>query len=141
MIRSATAVWQGDLKGGKGSLTTDSGALKGTSYSFTDRFESGPNTNPEELIAAAHAGCYAMAFSAFLGKAGFTPEKITASAGVVLEQVNSDWTVTTINLKMSAKIPGIDAGKFKEIAEDAKAKCPISRLLSAAKINLDAKLE
>src|SRR2546426_7977301 len=121
MKRKASAVWRGGLKDGKGVISTESGVLKETQYSFSTRFENGAGTNPEELIAAAHAGCYAMAFSAELGGAGFTPERIEASAEVTLENVTGKgWTVTTSHLKMNAKIPGIDAAKFNEIANKAK---------------------
>lgn len=140
MQRKASAVWRGDLKSGKGSVSTASGVLKDTQYSFSTRFENGVGTNPEELIAAAHAGCFAMAFSAELGKAGFTPTAINVTAVVTLEKTESGWTVTESDLEMAAKIPGIDQGKFTDIANGAKAGCPISRLLNA-KITLDAKLE
>jgi osmotically inducible protein OsmC len=140
MKRTASAVWTGDLKQGKGSVSTQSGVLKDTQYSFATRFENGIGTNPEELIAAAHAGCFAMATSAALGKAGFTPEKLATNATLTLEQVSGNWTITTVDLQMTAKVPGIDAKKFQEIAADAKANCPVSRVLNA-KISLDAKLE
>jgi osmotically inducible protein OsmC len=140
MKRTASATWLGDLKSGKGSLTTQSGVLKETQYSFTTRFENGVGTNPEELIAAAHAGCFTMALSAFLGKAGFTPEKLTTQASLTLEQVSGNWTITAIQLDLTAKIPGITKDKFQEVAADAKANCPVSRVLNAA-ITLDAKLE
>ena len=141
MQRKASAVWQGGIKDGKGSISTESGVLTATPYSFATRFEGAKGTNPEELIAAAHAGCYAMAFSAELGGAGFTPERIEASADVTLENVEGKgWTVTTSHLTMNAKIPGIDATKFNEIANKAKVGCPISKLLNAT-ITLDAKLE
>src|SRR5919106_6958408 len=131
MKRTGSAVWQGDLKNGKGMLSTNSGVLKDTQYSFSTRFESGPGTNPEELIAAAHAGCFAMAFSAMLGKAGFTPDKVAAKAEVSLEQVQGNWTITAINLHLDAKVPGIDRAKFDEVANDAKKNCPVSRALNA----------
>jgi osmotically inducible protein OsmC len=131
MKRTGSAVWQGDLKNGKGMLSTNSGVLKDTQYSFSTRFESGPGTNPEELIAAAHAGCFAMAFSAMLGKAGFTPDKVAAKADVSLEQVQGNWTITAINLHLDAKVPGIDRAKFDEVANDAKKNCPVSRALNA----------
>ena len=140
MQRKASAVWQGDLKSGKGTLSTDSGVLKQTAYSFHSRFESGIGTNPEELLAAAHAGCFTMATSAALGKAGFTADKLATTAVLTLEQVSGNWTITTVDLQMTAKVPGIDAKKFAEIAADAKANCPVSRVLNA-KISLDAKLE
>ena len=140
MKRTATAVWNGSLKEGSGALTAPGGALKNTQYSFGSRFASGAGTNPEELIAAAHAGCFAMALSAELGGAGFTPERLEATAEVTLDNVPpKGWTVTASHLVLSAKIPGIDAAKFSEIAANAKANCPISRLLNAT-ITLDAKL-
>ena len=140
MKRKASAVWAGDLKTGKGSISTESGTLKQTQYSFSTRFENGVGTNPEELIAAAHAGCFSMAFSAELGRAGFTPESIFTTATVTLDKTDAGFTVTESNLEMTAKIPGIDAEKFTAIANGAKAGCPISRLLNA-KISLDAKLD
>ena len=139
MKRKASAVWRGDLKAGKGSISTESGVLKDTQYSFSTRFESGVGTNPEELIAAAHAGCFSMAFSAELGKAGLTPESIQTTATITLEKTDSGFTVTESHLEMTAKIPGADRAKALEIANAAKAGCPISRLLNA-KITLDAKL-
>ena len=140
MKRTATAVWNGSLKEGSGSLTAPGGALKNTQYSFASRFESGAGTNPEELIAAAHAGCFAMALSAALGEAGFKPDRLEAIAEVSLENVPpKGWTVTASHLVMNAKIPGIDAAKFDEIAQKAKAGCPISRLLNA-NITLAARL-
>ena len=132
MKRTATAVWQGSLKEGKGALTVPGGALRDTEYSFGSRFASGAGTNPEELIAAAHAGCFAMALSAALGEAGFTPERLEARAEVSLDNVPpKGWTVTASHLGLTAKIPGIDAAKFAELAAKAKANCPISRLLNA----------
>lgn len=140
MKRSATAVWHGSLKEGKGSLTAPGGALKNTEYSFGSRFASGAGTNPEELIAAAHAGCFAMALSAALGEAGFTPDELRATAEVSLDNVPpKGWTVTASHLAVTARIPRIDAAKFQEIATGAKANCPISRLLNA-NITLAAKL-
>lgn len=140
MKRTATAVWNGSLKAGTGSLSAPGGALNSTPYSFGSRFESGAGTNPEELIAAAHAGCFAMALSAELGKAGLTPERLEARAEVALENVPPHgWTVTTSHLVLRGKVPGTDAAKFAELAEQAKANCPISRLLTA-KITLDAAL-
>ena len=140
MKRTASAVWSGDLKQGKGAVTTQSGVLKDTNYSFTTRFENGVGTNPEELIAAAHAGCFTMATAAALGRAGFTPDKLATNASLTFEQVSGNWTITTVDLQMTAKVPGIDAKKFQEIAADAKVNCPVSRVLNA-KISLDAKLE
>lgn len=129
--RKAAAVWTGGLKDGKGTLSTDSGVLKETQYSFTTRFENGIGTNPEELIAAAHAGCFAMAFSAELGKAGLRPETIQAVATVTLDKTDAGFTVTESHLELTAKIPGVDKAKALEIANAAKAGCPISRLLKA----------
>jgi osmotically inducible protein OsmC len=138
--RSSSAVWQGGLKDGKGTISTGSGVLKEQGYSFVSRFESGGGTNPEELIAAAHAGCFSMALSAELEKAGHKGDSVATTATVVLDFVDGKPTVTTIHLKTEAKVPGIDDATFQEIAAGAKAGCPISRLLAAAKIDLDAKL-
>lgn len=140
MKRKASAVWQGGLKDGKGTISTESGVLKSTQYSFSTRFENGIGTNPEELIAASHSGCFAMAFSAELGKAGFTPTAINVTATVTLDKTDAGFTVTESHLDMTAKIPGIDQAKFTAIANGAKAGCPISRLLKA-NVTLDAKLE
>src|SRR5262245_63971293 len=140
MKRKASAVWRGGLKSGKGSISTESGVLKETQYSFSTRFENGVGTNPEELIAAAHAGCFSMAYSAELGKAGLTPASIQTTATITLEKVDTGFSVTESHLEMTAKIPGADKTKALEIAQAAKAGCPISRLLNA-KITLDAKLE
>ena len=140
MKRSATAVWNGSLKEGTGSLSAPGGALSSTPYSFNSRFAGGAGTNPEELVAAAHSGCFAMALSAALGEAGFKPERIEVTAEVSLDNVPpKGWSVTASHLMLTARIPGIDASKFEEIAAKAKANCPISRLLNAA-ITLDAKL-
>ena len=140
MNRKASAVWRGGLKDGKGTISTDSGVLKDTQYSFSARFENGVGTNPEELIAAAHAGCFAMAFSAELGKANITPQSINATATVTLDKTDAGFTVTQSHLDVTAKIPGVDKAKALEIANAAKAGCPISRLLKA-NITMDAKLE
>jgi osmotically inducible protein OsmC len=140
MKRSASAIWQGNLKEGRGSLSSDSGILKATPYSFATRFESAPGTNPEELIAAAHAGCFSMALSAELGKAGFTPDKIETKATLTLDFVEGKPTITTVHLDLKAKIPGIDKAKFEAIAAGAKAGCPVSRVLKA-EISLTATLE
>jgi len=140
MKRTATAVWNGTLKEGKGALTAPGGALKNTEYSFGSRFASGAGTNPEELIAAAHAGCFAMALSAALGEAGIKPERLEATAEVSLDNVPpKGWTITASHLTLTAKIPGIGASQFDEIAAKAKANCPVSRLLNA-NITLSAKL-
>jgi len=140
MKRTASAAWLGDLKQGKGTVSTQSGVLKETPYSFTTRFENGIGTNPEELIAAAHAGCFTMALSASLGRAGFTPQKLSTQATLSFEQVQGSWTITAVHLETSARIPNIGREKFEEIAADAKANCPVSRVLNT-KITLDAKLE
>ena len=140
MLRKASAVWNGSLKEGKGTISTDSKVLSNAQYSFSTRFENGIGTNPEELLGAAHAGCFTMALAAALGRAGFTPQKLATNATVTLEQVSGNWTITTVDLQTSARVPGIDARKFDEIAADAKANCPVSRVLNA-KISLDAKLE
>ncbi len=140
MKRKASAVWRGDLKTGKGGISTESGVLKDTQYSFGTRFENGIGTNPEELIAAAHAGCFAMAFSAELGKAGLTPEQISATATVSLDKTDAGWTVTESHLEVTARVPGADMDKVYAIATGAKAGCPISRLLNA-KVTMDAKVE
>lgn len=139
MKRKASAIWQGGLKDGKGSISTESGVLKQTQYSFSTRFENGIGTNPEELIAAAHAGCFTMAFSAELGKAGFTPTSIETTATITMEKTDAGFTVTESHLDMTAKIPNIDQQNFVAISNGAKAGCPISRLLNA-KISLEAKL-
>jgi osmotically inducible protein OsmC len=140
MKRNATAVWSGNLKSGKGSLSSDSGVLKETPYSFSTRFEGAPGTNPEELIAAAHAGCFTMALSAALQGAGFTADRLQTTATLSLENVPAtSWTITSVHLTTVAKIPGITPEKFAEIAAGAKANCPVSRVLKA-EITLDAKL-
>jgi osmotically inducible protein OsmC len=139
MKQTASAIWSGDLKHGSGALSTHSGALKETPYSFATRFESAKGTNPEELIAAAHAGCFTMALSASLASAGFTAKRLATSATVTLEQVSGNWTITTSHLEHEAWIPGITPEKFDQIAADAKANCPVSRLLRA-EVSLHAKL-
>ena len=139
MIRKASALWNGSLKEGKGTISTDSKVLSNAQYSFSTRFENGIGTNPEELIAAAHAGCFSMALSAQLGGAGITPESIETTATVTLEKVEAGFTVTKIHLDVTAKIPGADAAAFQKAAQDAKAGCPISRLLKA-EITMTAKL-
>ena len=137
--RSASAVWQGDLKQGRGSISTASNVLKDTPYSFATRFEEGAGTNPEELIAAAHAGCFSMALAAGLGKAGHRPERIATTATVTLEQVEGSWTIAASHLELDAKVPGIERSAFDAIAEEAKANCPVSRVLKA-NIMLSSKL-
>jgi osmotically inducible protein OsmC len=140
MKRTASAIWSGDLKNGHGALATHSGVLKDTPYSFATRFEGVPGTNPEELIAAAHAGCFTMALSASLGKAGFIPKRLATQASVTLELVSGNFTITSVHLENEAWVPGISAEQFATIAADAKANCPVSRLLRA-EISLTAKLE
>ena len=139
MQRKATARWQGTAKEGSGALTTQSATLKDTPYSFVARFGDGKGTNPEELIAAAHAGCFTMALSFMLNNAGFTAEAIDTEATLTMEQVGGNWTVTAIHLTTRARVPTIDAAKFAEIAGNAKTNCPISRLLNTT-ITMDAKL-
>jgi lipoyl-dependent peroxiredoxin len=140
MKRTASAVWTGGLKDGKGSLSTQSGVLKDSPYGFKTRFEDQPGTNPEELIGAAHAGCFSMALSAQLGEKGMTAESIKTEATVTLEKVGDGFSVTTVHLDLVAKIPGADKAAFETAANNAKAGCPISKLLNA-KITLNAKLE
>ncbi len=139
MKRSASAVWKGGLKDGKGTVSTSSGTLSSVPYNFSMRFENEKGTNPEELIAAAHAACFSMALSLFLGNAGMTAESINTTATVTLEKVGDAFTVTASHLDTTVRIPGADKAKFQEAAEGAKAGCPISRLLNT-KITLDAKL-
>jgi lipoyl-dependent peroxiredoxin len=139
MIRKAKAVWHGTGRDGKGSLSSDSGVLADTPYSYKTRFENEKGTNPEELIAAAHAGCFTMALSFMLNGAGFTADAIDTEAALTMDQVSGNWTVTAIHLTTRASVPGIDAAKFAEVAGNAKANCPISRLLNAT-ITMDAKL-
>lgn len=141
MKRNASAVWQGSLKDGNGRISTESGVISDARYGFTSRFENESGTNPEELIAAAHAGCFAMALSGQLAEAKMTAESIAVNATVSLDKLDAGWTVTAIHLDVTAKIPGADAGKFMTAANNAKAGCPISRLLgAAAKITMDARL-
>ena len=140
MIRKASAVWKGSLKEGKGTISSDSGVLTNTQYSFSTRFENGKGTNPEELIAAAHAGCFTMALSAQLGNAGITPDSLETSATVSLEKLDSGWTVTKIHLDVVGKIPGNDKAAFEKAAKEAEVGCPISKLLKAAEITMTARL-
>jgi lipoyl-dependent peroxiredoxin len=140
MKRKASAVWKGGIKDGKGTLSSDSKVLSNTQYAFSDRFEEGSGTNPEELIAAAHAGCFSMALSGHLGSAGLTAEKISTTATVTLEKTKNGFEITTVHLDVSAKIPGSDKQAFETAANTAKSGCPVSKLLNA-KITMDAKLE
>jgi len=139
MVRTASAHWAGGLKDGKGTVSTASGVLKDTQYSFSTRFENGVGTNPEELIAAAHAGCFSMALSGQLGNAGMTAESIDTKASLTFEKTDAGFTVTSIHLDVSVKIPGADQAKFDEAAQNAKKGCPISRLLNT-NITMDAML-
>jgi len=139
MKHKASAVWQGSLKEGSGTMSTGSGALVEKPYSFKTRFEGEQGTNPEELIAAAHAGCFSMAFSLILGMAGFTPDKIETSATVSLDQAADGFAITSSRLVMTASIPGIDDATFQELAAKAKAGCPVSKVLNA-EISLEATL-
>ncbi|OQA45758.1 MAG: Peroxiredoxin OsmC [Chloroflexi bacterium ADurb.Bin325] len=138
-VRKAEAVWQGDLRGGRGTMALGSGAFEGQ-YSFSSRFEEGAGTNPEELIGAAHAGCFAMAFSNELAKAGFTPERVHAVANVHFGIVDGAPKIIRIDLKCDASVPGIGEAQFQQLAEGAKTNCPVSRALAATEITLDAKL-
>lgn len=140
MNKTASAHWAGNLKQGKGTISTESGALKDNPYGFNTRFENQPGTNPEELIGAAHAGCFSMAFAMLLGEENFTPDSIDTQATVTLEKQSDSFAVTAVHLEMQARIPGIEQSKFDEIADKAKSGCPISKLLNA-KITLDATLK
>lgn len=133
-------MWKGGLTDGKGTVSSDSGVLSNTQYSFSTRFEDGKGTNPEELIAAAHAGCFSMALSAQLGNAGITPESIDTTATVNLEKTDAGFTITAVHLDVKARIPGADKAAFDKAANDAKAGCPVSRVLNAA-ITMNATLE
>jgi osmotically inducible protein OsmC len=140
MKRNASAEWKGGLKDGKGTISTDSGVLENTQYSFSTRFEDGKGTNPEELVAAAHAGCFSMALSGQLGNAGLTADSINTTAIVTLEKTDAGFTITKVHLNVVAKVPGASQEAFTTAANNAKAGCPISRLLKAD-ITMDAKLE
>jgi len=140
MKRNATAVWTGGLKDGRGTISNDSGVLKETQYSFSTRFENGIGTNPEELIAAAHAGCFSMALSGQLGAAGMTAERIKTTAIVTMEKLDAGFAITGVHLDLMAKIPGGDAAAFQKAAAAAKEGCPVSKALKVP-ITLDAKLE
>ena len=137
-IRTAHATWNGTLKQGAGRVKLGSGVFEGA-YSFPSRFENGPGTNPEELLGAAHAGCFTMALSKILGEAGLTAEKLETTAEVTLAQVEGAFTITTVHLTLKGKVPGADQAKFQELAAKAKAGCPVSKVLRA-EISLDASL-
>jgi len=139
MERKASAVWKGGLKDGKGTISSASGVLSNTPYSFTTRFEGTPGTNPEELIASAHAACFSMALSAQLGGANLTPETINTAATLTMEKLDSGWTITAVHLDVTAKVPGASVEAFNKAAQDAKAGCPVSKVLNA-KISMNAKL-
>jgi osmotically inducible protein OsmC len=139
MKRSASAMWNGDLKSGKGTISTDSGVLTNTQYSFSTRFENGAGTNPEELIAAAHAGCFSMALSAQLAEAGLVAQSIATKATVTLEKAGGGFAITAVHLDLTARIPGASQQAFETAAENAKAGCPVSKVLNAT-ITLDKKL-
>ena len=140
MKRKGSAVWQGSIMEGRGSVSTPSGVLSETQYSFSSRFADGSGTNPEELIAAAHAGCFSMALSGQLSGAGFPPERIATTVTVTVEKLESGFAFTAIHLETAAKVPGLDAEKFAELAHNAKTGCPVSKLFNAP-ITMDAKLE
>ena len=140
MKRNGSAVWRGGLKDGRGTVSTDSGVLSNTQYSFSTRFEDGKGTNPEELIAAAHAGCFSMALSAELGNAGMTAEEIQTTASVSLDKTDGGFAITAVHLDVRAKIPGADKQAFETAATNAKSGCPVSKVLNAT-ITMDAKLE
>lgn len=140
MRRTASAIWKGGLKDGKGTIKTESGVLSDTQYSFSTRFEDGVGTNPEELIAAAHAGCFSMALSGQLGQAGLTAESINTTATVRLEKTDAGFAITSVHLEVTAKVPGADQQAFETAANNAKAGCPVSKVLNA-QITMEAKLE
>ncbi|MBA2733639.1 MAG: OsmC family protein [Acidobacteria bacterium] len=140
MKRNASAEWKGGIKDGKGTISTQSGVLADTQYSFSTRFEDGVGTNPEELIAAAHAGCFSMALSGQLGNAGLTAETINTTATVTLDKVDGGFAITAVHLEVRAKIPGADQQAFETAANNAKAGCPVSKVLKA-EITMDAQLE
>ena len=140
MKRNAKAVWKGGLKDGKGTISTDSGVLSETQYSFNTRFEEGKGTNPEELIAAAHAGCFSMALSAQLEEGGLTAESIRTTASVRLDKTDAGFAITSVHLDVAARVPGADRQAFETAAQNAKAGCPVSKALNA-EITMDARLE
>src|SRR5213592_4346207 len=140
MKTHGSAVWRGGIKDGKGAISTNSGALKDYPYGFASRFEGKPGTNPEELIGAAHAGCFTMALSLILGEAGLTAESMETTAKVTLESVEGGFAITAIHLSLTGNVPGADEAKFTELANKAKAGCPVSKALSAVPITLDVKI-
>lgn len=140
IIKTGSAVWQGGLKDGKGEVSTQSGALKSQPYGFNTRFEDKPGTNPEELLGAAHAGCFSMAFSLILGEENLVADKIETTAKVHLDKDGDGFSITKVHLDLTAKIPGVDEARFKELAGKAKDGCPVSKLFKGAEITLDARL-
>jgi osmotically inducible protein OsmC len=140
IVRDATAVWTGAGKDGRGALTTQSGTLKDTPYSFTTRFGDGKGTNPEELIAAAHAGCFSMALAFKLAGAGHPPERLETKADLSIVQEGGGWRISAVTLNLKAKVPGLGRDEFQKLAEEAKATCPVSKVLNA-EITLKAELE
>ena len=141
MQRKGSAVWRGGLKDGKGTVSTESGTLRDTQYSFAARFETGAGTNPEELLAAAHAGCFSMALSGQLGAANMTAESINTTATVSLEKVEGGFAITKVHLDVTARIPGANQQAFETAANNAKAGCPVSKLFKGAEITMSAKLQ
>ncbi len=139
MIKKASAVWQGGIKDGGGTISTETGVLRDAPYGFNSRFENGKGTNPEELLGAAHAGCFSMALSLMLGEAGLKPERIETRAAVTLEKSGDGFVITQSHLDVVAKIPNVEQAKFLEIAEQAKTGCPVSKLFNT-KITMDARL-
>jgi osmotically inducible protein OsmC len=140
MTREASALWQGSGKEGRGELSTQSGALRSLPFSFTSRFENGQGTNPEELLGAAHAGCFSMALAFMLSEQGFNPQELRTSARVNIQKEGESWWIHEINLSLQAKIPEIQDLQFQDLAEKAKASCPVSRLFREATVTLEAKL-
>ena len=140
MERKASAVWNGGLKDGKGEFSAPSGVFSHVPYSFKTRFEDAPGTNPEELIAAAHAACFSMALSAQLGGANLTPDSINTTANLKMEKLDAGWAITAVHLDVTAKVPNADEATFQKLAENAKAGCPVSKVLNA-KITMSAKLQ
>jgi len=139
MKTTGSAVWEGGIKDGKGAISTQSGALKAYPYGFASRFEGKPGTNPEELIGAAHAGCFTMALSLILGEAQLTASHMETKATVTLEKLDDGYAITAVHLSIEARVPGADQARFEELAGKAKAGCPVSKLLKAT-VTLDAKL-
>jgi osmotically inducible protein OsmC len=139
MSKKASAEWKGGIKDGGGTISTETGVLKDAPYGFKSRFEDGKGTNPEELIAAAHAGCFSMAFSLMLGEAGFTPDRIATKAAVTIEKKEGGFEITASHLTVEASVPGLDEAQFQKIAGQAKSGCPVSKVLNA-NITMDAKL-